>query len=166
MIVTRPATPGDSAALSALINPVIAEGSTTGHRNPFTSERMLHHYIAPPRGIACTMALDSSIVAGFQALERSDPDWTGPGTLPPDWAIIASFVAVGRQGRGIGRALWDKTLDAARAAGVTAIDATIRADNLAGLAYYDAIGFRDYRQVDWPLSDGTAAPRICKRFDL
>ena len=166
MIRTRPASAEDAAALCAVINPVIAEGTTTGHRIPFDADRMCRHYIAPAGGIACTLALASGAVAGFQALEWCDPDWQGPGRLPADWAVIASFVSPGHQGRGIGRALWAETLAAARAAGVTAIDATIRADNKPGLVFYASLGFEEYRRIDMPLSDGTPAPRICKRFVL
>ncbi len=47
------------------------------------------------------------------------------------------------------------------------IDATIRADNASGLAYYKAMGFTDWDVLrDVPLSDGRVVDRIRKRFDL
>jgi ribosomal protein S18 acetylase RimI-like enzyme len=47
------------------------------------------------------------------------------------------------------------------------IDATIRADNTGGLAFYSRQGFVDYdRLVGVPLEDGTPVDRLRKRFDI
>ncbi|MEZ5780033.1 MAG: GNAT family N-acetyltransferase [Paracoccaceae bacterium] len=153
--------------MTALLNEIIALGGSTAHLRPFTQERTRQLYIAPPLGISCTLAEDGGRIVGFQALEWCDPAWTGPDRLPDDWAVIASFVAPDMQGRGIGRALWAVTQAAARDAGVTAIDATIRADNAAGLHYYGGLGFTDYARLRGiPLSDGRPVDRVRKRFDL
>jgi GNAT superfamily N-acetyltransferase len=105
--------------------------------------------------------------AGFQALWRADTTRTDPVALPPGWAAIASFVKVGLTGQGIGRSLFAATTAAARAAGITTIDATIRADNRSGLTFYSALGFRDYAAIPAvPLRNGTPVDRIRKRFDL
>ncbi len=166
-IRTRPATGADAGAMCALLNAVIAEGGTTAHQRPFDEARLVGHYISPPRSVSCTVAEDGGAILGFQALEWCDPDWRGPGRLPPDWAVIASFVAPVQQGRGIGVALWAATIGAARAAGVRSIDATIRADNHAGLRYYGGLGFQDYDRLEaLPLTDGTPVDRVRKRFDL
>jgi RimJ/RimL family protein N-acetyltransferase len=69
--------------------------------------------------------------------------------------------------RGVGGALFARTLRAAREAGITAIDATIRADNTGGLAFYARLGFVDYdRMVGVPLRNGAPVDRIRKRFDI
>lgn len=153
--------------MSALINPIIAEGATTAHRRPFDAARMRAHYIAPPRLIACVTAWDGEALLGFQSTEFADPDWEGPHMVPEDWGCIGSFVNPDAQGRGVGRALFAATLKAAQVAGAVAIDATIRADNVPGLAYYSRIGFVDYAITrDVPLSDGTRVDRISKRYDI
>ena len=150
--------------MCAVINPLIAAGGSTAHRRPFDAARMRHHYIAPSMLVSCMVAETDGAVAGFQSLERAgDPD----DPLPEGWAVIASFVAPGMEGRGLGRAMFAATLAAARRAELVAIDATIRADNAGGLRYYAAMGFTDWdvlRAV--PLSDGTPMDRIRKRFDL
>jgi L-amino acid N-acyltransferase YncA len=156
-VIVRPALAGDAQAMCDVINPIIAAGGTTAHRHPFDAERMRAHYIAPPRAISCLVALEAGAVLGFQALEWSDPDWPGEAPLPADWAVVASFVARGAQGRGVGKALFAATLAAARKAGVTAIDATIRPENAGGLAYYAAMGFRDY---------ATRGGSVARRFDV
>ena len=163
----RPATNDDAQAMCDLLNPIIAEGTTTAHRDPFDPERMSAHYIAPPRLVSCTTVWEDTRLLGFQMLEWPDPDWDDWGSVPMDWGLIASFVAREAQGRRIGRAMFGATLATARRTGMVAIDATIRADNVPGLTYYSRIGFVDYDRVEGvPLSDGTQVARIRKKFDL
>lgn len=58
-------------------------------------------------------------------------------------------------------------LRCAQAAGLTAINATIRADNVGGLAYYTRMGFQPHAvQKGVPLADGTPADRVSKRLAL
>ena len=164
-IKLRPATPADADALAKLLNQIIKTGGTTAHLKPFDAPRILNHYIAPPLAISCTLAEFGGTIAGFQALEWSDPNWPGPDSLPADWALIASFVDADFQVRGIGKALFTKTRAAAQNAGVRCIDATIRADNQGGLAFYTSLGFTDYSRLrDIPLSDGTLLDRIRKKL--
>ncbi|WP_420810234.1 GNAT family N-acetyltransferase [Ensifer aridi] len=68
---------------------------------------------------------------------------------------------------GAGTALFAATKAYARDAGFLAINATIRADNIGGLAYYSKMGFVDYK-VDKavPLKDGRPVDRISKRYLL
>jgi ribosomal protein S18 acetylase RimI-like enzyme len=83
------------------------------------------------------------------------------------WAVIATFARRGMTQKGIGAALMEATKAAAQTAGLRVIDATIRADNSGGLAYYTRQGFIDYDVLkDLPLKDGTKVDRIRKRFDL
>lgn len=150
--------------MCAVLNPSIDEGGTTAHRISFDPVRMRNHYIASAFTICCLVAEVEGTIEGFQCL-----DWPNPalGQMPSGWALIASFVSPDCAGRGIGRALFGQTLDHARKAGVTDIDATIRADNASGLRYYGALGFTEYdRLTDVPLSDGRRVDRIRKRFTL
>jgi GNAT superfamily N-acetyltransferase len=150
-----------------ILNEIIALGGTTAYEDPFDPAAMTANYIAAPLLIRCTLAERDGLPAGFQALWHADSARTGPGALPPGWAAIASFVKVGLTGQGIGHSLFAATTAAARSAGVTTIDATIRADNRSGLSFYSAIGFRDYAVLPAvPLRDGTPMDRIRKRFDL
>jgi L-amino acid N-acyltransferase YncA len=165
-VTTRPARLDDAPAMCAILNAIIAIGGTTAYEDPFTPETMTANYIAAPALIRCTLAELEGQVVGFQAIWHPDPahDQNAP---PPGWAVIASFVKPGLTGQGVGRALFAATQDAARAAGVATIDATIRADNASGLTFYGAMGFRDYAVIPAvPLKDGTPVDRIRKRFDL
>ncbi|EAR53109.1 acetyltransferase, GNAT family protein [Oceanicola granulosus HTCC2516] len=146
-MILRPASDADAAGLCAVINPLIAAGGTTAHRRPFTPARMVAHYIAPPDGVCCTLAEDEAgTVLGFQSLVRADPAF-GDG-IPAGWGIIATFVRAGHGRGGIGSALFAVTREAARAAGLVAIDATIRRENAGGLAYYGRMGFVTWRETD------------------
>ncbi|MCK8484460.1 GNAT family N-acetyltransferase [Aliiroseovarius sp. S2029] len=167
MITTRQARAGDAQAMCDVLNPIIREGSTTAHRSEFDVKRMRATHIDAPRLIRTTLAFDGHDLLGFQLLEWADPDNDGPEALPDDWAVIASFVRSGLQGRGLGQVLWRDTLLAAKRANVRAIDASIRTDNEPGLAYYAKLGFRDYSSIiGMVLSDGTVVDKTRKRFDI
>lgn len=158
-MIIRPATLADAGALAELLNEIIAIGGTTAHEDPFTPASFADHYVTGPGVICCHVALQDQPL-GFQALDRY------PG-LPASWADIGTFVRPAARGTGAGRALFEAISTAAKAAGFTTINATIRADNILGLAYYSRLGFQDYAaDPDYRLKDGTRVGRISKRFDL
>lgn len=161
-MIIRPATPDDAAGMVTVLNEIIALGGTTAHQTPFDAAKMQSHYIAGAAVISCQVAEERGQVLGFQYL-----GWPDAGEMAQGWAIIASFVDGRAAGKGIGQRLFAATKTAAIQAGVTTIDATIRADNVAGLRYYGGLGFVDYdRLMAVPLRDGARVDRIRKRFDL
>lgn len=164
MLAVRPALPADAAAMAELINAIIAIGGTTAYESPFDAAAMDAEFISPLHLVSCFVAEEDGRIAGFQSLMRGFEDHD---PFPDDWGIIGTFARVGLTRRGVGAALFAHTVEAARAAGITTIDATIRADNTGGLAFYSRLGFVDYavlRAV--PLRDGTPMDRIRKRFDI
>ncbi|MES2432413.1 MAG: GNAT family N-acetyltransferase [Pseudomonadota bacterium] len=159
-MIVRSATPQDAAAMTALQNEIIQIGGTTAYERPRTTDAVLDSYVTGLQVIACQLAEDDGQVLGFQVVGRS------PG-LPEGWADIGTFVQPGLQARGIGAALFAASLTAARAAGVQVLNASIRADNVPGLAYYARRGFLDYASnPDWALADGRKVGRVSRRFDL
>ena len=97
---------------------------------------------------------------GFQHLQ-------GLSKLPDDWGDIATFALINSPVRGVGTALFEATKAKAQELKLVAINATIRADNVPGLAYYSKMGFVDYAVAEAvPLSDGTLVDRISKKFLL
>jgi ribosomal protein S18 acetylase RimI-like enzyme len=153
----RPATIQDAGAMAELLNEIVAIGGTTAYAEPFDEAGIVDTFITPRFAISCFVAVNGSKIVGFQSLEWADPEWTGDDPLPSDWAIIATYVDPHAHKMGIGRSLFAETASAAKAAGATFIDATIRRENKGGQAYYQAMGFRDYR-------DATAT--ISKRYSL
>ena len=163
----RDATLEDADALTALINRIISIGGTTTHLVHFDAEQMRNTYVKPILGISCLIAEIRGHITGFQSLEWSDPEWRGEDRIALDWAFIAIFVAPDNHGKGIGKLLFEQTKKRALYFGVNTIDATIRADNQAGLRYYTRLGFTDYdRMSARPLSDGTLVDQIRKKMHL
>lgn len=160
-IEVRPAAPADVPALCGFLNEIIRIGGTTANETPFTPESFTGHYLAGPGFVSCFVAEDAEgRPCAFQALERYDG-------LPEGWADIGTFSRPDAKMRGAGTALFAATRDNARALGLSAINATIRADNAGGLAYYGKMGFVDYK-VDKavPLKSGRVVDRISKRYLL
>jgi len=161
-IPVRPTEARDIPALTALLNRIIAIGGTTAYEEPFSETKLAAHLLDDTRLICCHTALDPAdgAPAGYQVLKRH-PD------LPPDWGDIATFARVEPKLPGVGTALFAATSAFARNNGLVAINATIRADNSGGLAYYGKMGFRNYAvEKNVPLGDGTPVDRISRRFML
>jgi GNAT superfamily N-acetyltransferase len=158
-VIVRPALPSDAAAMTALQNRIIRIGGTTAHQVEHSVEEVRDAYVSGPEVVCCHVAVDGALT-GFQAVERY------PG-LPDGWGDIGTFVDPDVQVKGIGAALFAATVAACRTAGLVAINATIRADNVPGLAYYARIGFVDYAaDPGWALDDGRVVGRVSRRFDL
>ena len=161
-IVVRPTQREDAPALAELLNAVIARGGTTALEEPFTAESLAVAYLDGPNVICCFTAIDEATgtLEGFQTLGRYP-------SLPDDVGDIGTFAQVGGTQRGIGTALFAATRDEAKRQDLAAINATIRADNAGGLAFYGRMGFRDHGVAhNVPLSDGTPVDRISKRYAL
>ncbi|MBP7135949.1 MAG: GNAT family N-acetyltransferase [Sphingomonadaceae bacterium] len=161
-VEVRDVRAGDAAELAELLNAIIAQGGTTALEVPFTPERLADSYLTGPAVLCCFVALDpaSQGILGFQTLGRY-PD------LPDDVGDIGTFARIGNTQSGVGSSLFRATRERALALGLTAINATIRADNAGGLAFYSRQGFRDHSVAKAvPLSDGTPVDRISKRYSL
>ncbi|WP_241127887.1 GNAT family N-acetyltransferase [Novosphingobium terrae] len=155
----RDVAPADAAELADLLNAIIARGGTTALQDPFSAEDLAKTYLIGPHVHCCFVAVAAATgrIEGFQTLVRNPP-------LPDDIGDIATFARIDGTQRGVGSALFAATKARARALGLTAISATIRADNHGGLAFYGKQGFADYavaRAI--PLKNGEAVDRITKR---
>jgi L-amino acid N-acyltransferase YncA len=156
----RPVTAADAPELTKLLNAIIARGGTTALEAPFTPDELDKVYLTGPDVLCCVVAVeaDSGRIVGFQTLIRDE-------TLPDRWGDIGTFSHVDGTQKGVGTSLFAATRASADILGLVAINATIRADNAGGLAYYSRMGFEDYgvdRAV--PLRDGTPVDRIHKRY--
>jgi L-amino acid N-acyltransferase YncA len=158
----RDVTRADAAELAGLLNAIIAAGGTTALEDPFTPDGLADAYLVGPSVLCCFVAVDrrSGRLEGFQTLGRY------PG-LPDDIGDIGTFSRIDGQQRGVGSALFAATRERARRLGLTAINATIRADNAGGLAFYGRQGFVDHSLTPAvPLKDGRLVDRVHRRFVL
>ncbi len=160
MLKVTPGTTADIAEMADLLNPIIRAGGTTAYETEVTEAYLHAKFFEGDRLIALHIARDAHGLAGMQWINRN-PD------LPPKTSDIATFARLTPKTNGVGTALFPHTLEAARAEGCTHINATIRADNTGGLAYYTKMGFVDHEVARGvPLNDGTPVDRISKRFTL
>lgn len=160
MLTIRPVTPDDAAELANLLNAIIARGGTTAFETPFTPDALAQAHLLGPTVHCCFVAEAHGRLAGFQTLGTHS-------LLPADIGDIATFTRVGGTQGGVGTALFAATCERARALGLAAINATIRADNTGGLIFYSRMGFVDHDvEPAVPLKDGTPVDRISKRFAL
>lgn len=157
----RPVTRDDAPALAALLNAIIRAGGTTALEREYTPEALDAVYLTGPAVHCCHVAEDAvGELVAFQTLGRY------PG-LPDDIGDIGTFARIDRKQRGAGTALFAVTRARARELGLGAINATIRADNAGGLAFYTRQGFVDHGvTAAVPLADGTPVDRVHKRFSL
>lgn len=151
-IEIRPARPDDADGMSAVLKAII---DLTGRQRAFDAAHVREIYIDNPRRIACSVATIEGDIVGFQSLTIAHAD--NIYGVTPGWGIIGTHISPKAFRKGVGKALFAVSREAALDAGLTDIDASIMADNDMGLAYYDAIGFRSYRTTD---------TRICKRYRL
>ncbi len=151
-MIIRPATPDDVDGMVAVLQALTTAGLRTRPDDP---EFTLNNYVQPPNGILCSVAVDNHGVRGLQALTRAleNNQWG----VTPGWGIIGTHISPDAARQGIGKALFAATIKAARDAGLAHIDATIASTNAGGLAYYEAMGFRTYREMNGA---------ICKKFDV
>ena len=157
----RPVRDTDASTLAALLNEIIARGGTTALEQPFTPAALSEAMLTGPDVYCCFVAEDAARdLVGFQALTRSDH-------VPEGVGDIGTFARVQHVQKGAGSRLFVATRQAAEEKGLTAINATIRADNVGGLAFYGRLGFiDDHIHRALPLSDGTPVDRISKRYTL
>jgi L-amino acid N-acyltransferase YncA len=161
-IEVRPVREDDACELAALLNEIIALGGTTALEEPFAADELASAMLTGPDVICCYVAEEPAggRLVGFQSLERSEALADGIGD-------IATFTRVGLTQSGVGSLLFAATRAEAERQRLTAISATIRADNAGGLAFYGRMGFVDHGvQRAVPLKDGTPVDRIDKRYAL
>ena len=157
----RRAGPLDTSAMAELLNAIIRTGGSTAFTEEITSAELRDWMARAPGRSAWHIAEDAAgQVLGFQYIEPQDK-------LPADCCSIATFAREGMTGRGIGSALFTATVEAARALGYARIDATIRADNTGGRAYYQSRGFEQIAvERGTRLGDGTVVDRVVTRYRL
>ncbi|MCR9110158.1 GNAT family N-acetyltransferase [Marivita sp. XM-24bin2] len=147
--------------MAEILDAIIQKGGTTAHTGHVPKGTILEWMHRYPERSAWHIAEDETgNIIGFQFLEPH-PD------LRPEACDIASFVRVGTTGLGVGSKLFDQSKKTAKELGYAWINATIRADNAGGLAYYQSRGFEDYaHHPNQRLDNGFIVDKVSKRYDL
>ncbi|ULR42371.1 GNAT family N-acetyltransferase [Rhizobium sp. K102] len=156
----RRAVSADAEELCSLLNEIILAGGTTALETPLMAAEFAEWFIEGEFPLVCHVAEHDRSLVGFQSLSLY-------GDPPKGYADIATFARMNPKISGVGSALFPATRAAAEELGLEVINATIRADNVGGLAYYAKMGFQLYdRLAQVPLLDGTPVDRIKKRFKV
>lgn len=149
----RDAIEDDAAEMSAFLQQLASLGKRTSRSD---LEFVLTTYINDPWKVQCVVAEDGdNTILGFQSLKRATEG--NIYDVEPGWGIIGTHVRPDAARRGVGRALFAASLQAAKKAGLHKVDASIAGTNTEALAYYEAMGFRTYR-----MPQGT----ICKCLNV
>ncbi len=157
-MIIRRGLMSDRTQLTEILNAVIAIGGTTAYLSPVTSSFFDPLIDSDTQKTFLHVAEAEAKLLGMQWVRVMEPD---------DMGSIATFTRPGTAQKGIGSALFQATLAASSAAGYDQLDATIRADNTGGLAYYSKMGFQDHSvSKAQPLEDGTKVDRIHKRLKI
>lgn len=155
-LIVRPMTTDDVPACVAIVNDIIAKGSTTAYEEPYTEAAFDAHYrVEPPISM---VVLEGTRVVGFQATFEIEPGLYSIGSFTDRRAPV----------KGAGSVMFAATLKAAKKRGGSAILAKITSDNIGGLAYYARMGFEDFDVIkaDLTRSNGRVVDRVIKRILL
>jgi len=148
-VIIRSTQRCDATGIASVLEALVLSGK---RKKRSDAAFALSHYIEHPNRIECVVAIGADgDVLGFQSLKRALKD--NVYGAPVGWGIIGSHINPKAARRGVGTALFQTTYNVAHAAGVPAIDASIGEANVQGQAFYEAMGFRDYR---------TATGAVCK----
>lgn len=161
MIHVRKAGALDAGAMAALLNEIIDIGGTTAFTDPITRETLSRWMLLSGEDSAWTVAEDDAgNLKGFQSIAPR-------ASLPSDACDISTFVKPQFTGFGVGSKLFDASRKAAAQLGYRWINATIRTDNMVGMAYYQGRGFEDYAHHPAVRMDsGMIVDKVSKRFEL
>ncbi len=161
MIHIRHAGVIDTHGMAGLLNDIIRKGGNTAITQEITRDTLVGWFEQGQPNSAWHVAEDDTgTILGFQYIKPE-------ANLPPEACDIATFVDLGTSGLGIGSKLFETTKKAARDMGYKWINATIRADNTGGLAYYQSRGFEDYAHLpNQELCNDQIVDKISKRYDL
>ena len=125
-VTVKEAKLSDAAAMSKILRDILTIWKS---KRPSSVEHVTAFYVQHPERIRCSVAVDlNGTILGFQSLKRVVED--NEYDLPDGWGVIGTYVDAKVAGRGVGKALFASSLDAARQANLTEIDATMRVSDL------------------------------------
>ena len=138
-LLIRDVVAGDAEAIIGILNPIIETRAFTVFVTPFTRDAE-RDYISkfPARGVwKVAVRKPDDKVIGFQVLEPF-----GSYTSAFDHVgTLGTYVDLTEHRRGVAKALFAATFEAARQKGYEKIFTFVRADNTTALATYQAHGF-------------------------
>ena len=138
-VTIRPVSPDDAAAVCAILDAVIVNGSQSLLDTPFSLDDERRYIEAfPGAGVFLVAEAGDEGVVAFQSLEP----YGSFGTHAFDHVLtIGTYVREDRRRRGIGRTLAEASFAGARRRGGERIVTEVRMDNDGALGFYFSLGF-------------------------
>ena len=166
MIAYRDAGPDDAAPLAAMARTAFTE--TFGHLYPPADLNAFLDEAFGPTGLpsqigdpafSIRLALQGDAVIGFAKI--------GPVAFPGDWPVDAVelyqlYVLSSHLGAGVGPALMQWAIDAARLRGARDLMLSVYVDNHRAKAFYARHGFVDVGRYDFAVGDTIDEDRIMR----
>lgn len=138
-ISIRRATPEDAPALVAILEGIAAERTLSAISSPWTvDEERTYLESLTPREVVLVAVMESGEIVGFQPLEL----WSRTLTSMAHVAQLGTFLLLIWRRRGVGRTLFDSSLQFARDAAYAKIMIQVRAANDPAQRFYRKLGFR------------------------
>ena len=137
----RPAAPADAPAVARLLHDFNAE-----FEDETPKVEALAEYTRPLIESGEIEVLLANEADGISLWRLRPSPWTGR----PEAYLQELYVVPSRRGGGIGRALLEATMDAARGAGATGIDLNTGETDAAARALYESAGFTNLEGPDGP----------------
>jgi L-amino acid N-acyltransferase YncA len=133
----RKVAEADTAAIIALLNPIIQLGTYTVMNEPFSVDDQIEFIRSfPSRGIYHIAVDNSQKAVGIQ-----DVMPISSSNVFKHVGEISTFVALDAQRQGIGQRLSTTTFNTAKELGYIKLRATVRADSPHALSFYQSQGF-------------------------
>jgi len=138
-LLVREARLDDAEAIVGILNQIIGAGVYTAFDTPLTVEAEREYILKfPKRGIFHVAARrQDQMIVGFQ---NTEPFATYTHAFD-HVGVIATYVDLAYRRQGIGKCLFEATLETARRKGYEKLFTYVRADNLAALVSYLKQGF-------------------------
>ena len=135
MVIIRPASAGDFAAIWEIFHEIIVAGDTYVNDETFTADQARQMWLGP--AVTTFVACDGERVVGAYKLTPNYPG-RGAHVANGSYIIDASY-----RGRGIGRLLVEHSLQKAASAGYKAIQFNfVVSTNYGAVKLYEDLGFQ------------------------
>jgi L-amino acid N-acyltransferase YncA len=138
MITIRKATPADAQPILAILAGIAAEGKFTAISEPWPLDTQKGYLAGLSSRETVHVASVDGVLVGYQTLDMWAPTIASMSHV----GQLGTFLAPDWRGRGVSYALFDATLDFARAVGYAKFVVQVRGANGRAQMFYESLGFK------------------------
>jgi ribosomal protein S18 acetylase RimI-like enzyme len=136
----RKATEADAESIVAIIREIASERIHTAIASPWSVEKQREYILSLSSREAIHVAeIERQVLIGYQTLELWAPTLDSMSHV----GQIGTFLRPEWRRRGIGRVLFEHTVDFARMRGFSKFVIQVRSSNTAAQSFYQQLGFRE-----------------------